>query len=278
MRADLHIHTYFSDGLQSPDEVAATAKNNGVELISVTDHDTSLAYPEIFSCCEKRGVKAVYGIEVSAYSKGVRLHTLGYGISHEHPVFKQFLKELAEGSLERTDDILSKLNKNGVKITVDEVLKHRKSDKAPVHAMYIARTAAEKGYCTQPFLFQKEYLSHGCVAYSELNRPTPERAVEVITACGGFSALAHPGRVELEKEELISLVKRLVGLGLKGIEAVYSTHTLKETAYYTEMANEYGLLVTGGSDTHFKEGKRMIGAPVFDCGKELCEKLGLQNT
>ena len=277
MRADLHIHTYFSDGLQSPDEVASIAKNNGVELISVTDHDTALAYPEIFSCCEKRGIKAVYGIEVSAYSNGVRLHTLGYGISPEHPVFKQFLKELAEGSLKRTDDILLKLKRQCVNITLDEVLKHRKSDKAPVHSMYIARAATEKGYCTQPFLFQKEYLSRGCAAYSELCRPTPEKAVEVITACGGFSSFAHPGRVELEKEELKSLVKRLAGLGLKGIEAVYSTHTQLEKAYYTEMANEYGLSVTGGSDTHFKEGKRIIGTPVFDCGKELCEKLGLQN-
>lgn len=278
MRSDLHIHTYFSDGLQSPDDVALIAKNNGVELISVTDHDTALAYPEIYSCCEKRGIKAVYGIEISAYLNGVRLHTLGYGINPEHPIYKSFLKELVDGSLERTDDMLSKLNKNGVHITLDEVLKHRKSDKAPIHAMYIARAAAEKGYCTNPFLFQKEYLSCGCKGYSELYRPTPEKAVEVITQCGGFSSLAHPGRITLEKEELITLVKRLVSLGLKGIEAVYSTHTELEKAYYTEMAKEYGLLVTGGSDTHFKEGKRRIGTPVFDCNNELCEKLGIQNT
>ena len=277
MRADLHIHTYFSDGLQSPDDVAATAKANGVELISVTDHDTALAYPEIFSCCEKRGVKAVYGIEVSAYSNGVRLHTLGYGISPEHPVFSQFLKELQEGSIKRTDDILNKLNKNGIHITLDEVLKHRKSDKAPVHAMFISRAAVDKGYANDAFVFQKQYLSRGCVGYSELFRPTPERAVEVITACGGISSLAHPGRVELEKEQLITLVKRLVSLGLKGIEAYHSAHTPKETAYYTEIAKEYGLLVTGGSDTHFKGGSKEIGTPVFDC-VELCEKLGIQNT
>ena len=275
MRADLHIHTYFSDGLQSPDDVAAIAKTNGVELISITDHDTALAYPEIFSCCEKRGIKAVYGIEVSAYSDGVRLHTLGYGISPEHPVFGEFLKELKEGSLKRTDDILKKLNKNGIRITLDEVLKYRKSDKAPVHGMYIARAAVEKGYAKDGFTFQKQYLSHGCEGYSELCRPSPEKAVEIITACGGFASLAHPGRIELEKEEVTALVKRLAGLGLKGIEAYHSTHTDLEKAYYTEMAKEYGLCVTGGSDTHFKEGSKRIGTPVFDCGQELCEKLGI---
>lgn len=274
MRADLHIHTYYSDGLQSPEDVAAIAKNNGVELISITDHDTALAYPEIFSCCEKRGIKAVYGIEVSAYKNGVRLHTLGYGISPEHPVFKTFLQELVDGSFNRTDDMLTKLRKNGIKITMDEVLKHRRSDKAPIHSMYVARAGAAKGYASDPFAFQKRFTSRGSFGYSEIGRPTPERAVEVITGCGGFSSLAHPGRIELGKEELIALVKRLVSLGLNGIEAVYSTHTQLEKAYYTEMAREYGLSVTGGSDTHFKEGKRQIGTPVFDC-VELCEKLGI---
>ena len=275
MRADLHVHTYFSDGLQSPDDVARIAKNNGVELVSVTDHDTALAYPELFSCCEKYGVKAVYGVEISAYTRGVRLHTLGYGISPEHPVFGKFLEELREGSIARTEDILSKLNKGGIRIAMDDVVKHRKCDRAPIHSMHIARACADKGYGTNAFLFQREYLSRGCIGYSELCRPTPERAVEVITECGGFSSLAHPGRISLPKEEVIDLVRRLCALGLKGIEAVYSTHTQLEKAYYTEMAKEYGLLVTGGSDTHFKEGNRSIGTPVFDCGKELCEKLGL---
>ena len=276
MRADLHIHTYYSDGLQSPDDVASIAENNGVELISVTDHDTALAYPEIFSCCEKRGVRAVYGIEISAYSNGVRLHTLGYGISPENATFNKFLKELQEGSLIRTEDILSKLKKVGINLTLDEVLAHRKSDKAPVHAMYISRVGAQKGYAPNPFAFQKNYLSRGCVAYSGLCRPSPERAVEIIASCGGFASLAHPGRIELDKGEVISLVKRLVGCGLKGIEGVYSAHTPQETAYYTEMAKEYGLYVTGGSDTHLKEGNKRIGTPVFDCGEELCEKLGLK--
>ena len=271
----MHIHTYFSDGLQSPDEVAAIAKNNGVELISVTDHDTALAYPELYSCCEKRGIKAVYGIEVSAYLNGVRLHTLGYGMDSEHPVFKSFLKELVDGSLIRTEDTLSKLNANGVHITMDEVLRHRKSDNAPVHSMYVARAGAEKGYAANPFAFQKQYVAIGRFGYSELGRPSPDRAVEVIAECGGIPVLAHPGRIELEKGELISLVERLIGLGLKGIEVEYSTHTQLEKAYYTEMAKKYGLLVTGGSDTHFKEGNRRIGTPVFDCGRELCEKLGI---
>lgn len=276
MRADLHIHTYCSDGLQSPEDVAIIAKNNGVKLISITDHDTALAYPEIFTHCEKRGIKAVYGIEISAYENGVRLHTLGYGINPEHPVFKKFLEELVDGSFARTEDILSKLRKNGIRIAFEDVLKYRRCNKAPIHSMYVARAGAQKGYYTNPFEFQKRYLSGGCIAYSEVGRPSPGKAVEIIEECGGLSSLAHPGRIELEKEEVISLIKRLAGLGLKGIEAYHSAHTPQETAYYEEVAKEYGLFVTGGSDTHFKEGNKQIGTPVFDCGEELCEKLGIK--
>ncbi len=275
MRADLHIHTYFSDGLQSPEDVALCAKSNGVGLISVTDHDTVLAYPELFTHCEKTGIKAVCGIEVSAYTDGVRLHTLGYGMDVNSALFKEFLSTLVTGSLERTDDILSKLKKSGVSLSLDEVLGQRKSPYAPVHSMHISRTAVKKGYAPDAFTFQRNFLSYGCDAYSGIGRPSPETAVEVITACGGFASLAHPGRIELEKQELIALVKRLVSKGLKGIEAEYSAHTSLQTAYYTQLAKEYNLSVTGGSDTHFHGGNKKIGTPVFDCGEELCEKLGL---
>lgn len=271
----MHIHTYYSDGLQSPDDVALSAVRNGVELVSVTDHDTCLAYPELFTCCENRKIKAVLGIEVSAYYKGVRLHTLGYGMDTENAVFKSFLKELNEGSVIRAEDRISKLNANGVRITMDDVLKYRKSENAPIHAMYIARAGAEKGYSSSPFEFHKKYFSRDSCANSEICRPEPERTVEIITSCGGFASVAHPGRIELEKQELIALVKRLVKCGLGGIEAVYSTHTQLETAYYKEMAKEYGLLVTGGSDTHFKDGGKAVGTPVFDCGRQLCDIFGI---
>ncbi len=275
MRADLHIHTYYSDGLQSPDDVAAIAKNNGVELVAVTDHDTALACPELFSACEKRGVKAVSGIEVSAYLNDIRVHILGYGFDVSNPDFTAFCAELVQGSFARTDDILSKLKRCGVNVTFDDVLKYRKSADAPVHAMYIARAGAAKGYAATPFAFHRNFLSKGCCAYSGMCRTSPEKAVEILLSCGAFVSLAHPGRIEFEKQEVISLVERLTECGLCGIEAVYSTHTQLEEAYYKEMAEKYGLTVTGGSDTHFKDGSKTIGTPVFDCGKELCKKLGV---
>lgn len=275
IRADLHIHTFYSDGVMSPAEVVFEAAEKGLNAIAVTDHDCMLAYPEIKALCNEKGIKAVSGIEVSAYENGVKIHTLGYNIDGENPNFKQFLKSLYEGSVKRAEDILFKLNKNGVRLSMDEVLKQRKSSLSPVHAMYIAGAGAEKDYAKTPFNFYTEYLASGGCAFSGICRPTPEEAINVINACGGFASLAHPARIELDNNELLRLLEKLVGCGLGGIEGVYSTHTAKETAYYKETAKAFNLLVTGGSDAHAKGGRKEIGTPVFFADEALAEKLGI---
>ena len=275
IRADLHIHTYYSDGLVTPGEVVAEAKRNGVRLIAVTDHDTMLATEEVKAFAKREGVEAISGIEVSAYEGDVKLHTLGYNVDENCPQYKAFAAELYEGSLPRAKDVLMKLNANGVSITLNDVLSERKYRNSPVHGMYIARAACKKGYAKAPFVFYAQYLSAGKCAFSAVGRPTPERAVQVITSCGGFASLAHPARVEMEKEELFSLLKRLKACGLGGIEAVYSAHTAFDTAYYKETAGALSLEVTGGSDTHYFGGRRKIGSPEFYIGKALADKLSL---
>lgn len=274
MTADLHIHTYYSDGLLSPVQVAQTAKSNGVDLIAVTDHDCALGYDEVKENCAKYGVKTVRGIEVSAYCGDIKIHTLGYNFDSGRPEFTEFYKRLYEGSLTRAEDIISKLNKNGVKLTFDEVDAQRKIKNAPVHGMHISRALANKGYCNKnAFSVYMNYLANGKCAYSAICRPSPEEAIGVINACKGFTSLAHPGRIEMERGELYDYIKRLKGAGLSGIEAVYSTHTVDDTAYYKELARDFGLIVTGGSDTHYESGNKRIGSPAFYPSEELVKKL-----
>lgn len=276
MRADLHIHTYYSDGLMSPSEVVTEAKLRGVDVIAITDHDTMLGFPEAQKAAKEKGIKVVAGLEVSAYKDGVKLHTLGYNVDCNREEFKTFAKQLFDGSLRRAEESVYLLNKNGVYITMDDVLCVRKSENSPVHSMHIAAAGAAKGYADNRFTFYLQYLAPGKCANSQLCRPSPEHAIEVINACGGFTSLAHPGRIEMEKQQLISLVKKLSSCGLCGIEAVYSTHTNEETAYYKEMASKFGLLITGGSDTHYKGGRKQIGTPVFDPDETLADKLGIE--
>lgn len=275
LRADLHIHTYYSDGLMPPAEVVSEASKKGLNALAVTDHDCMLACTEISELCKQKGIRAISGIEVSAYENGVKIHTLGYNLNAESADFRQFCKRLYDGSIKRTEDILYKLDKLGVRLTMDDVLKQRKSPLSPVHAMYIARAGAEKGYTNTPFSFYNEYLAFGKPAFSGLCRPTPEEAVEVINASGGFASLAHPARIELDKDELLRLIKKLKACGLCGIEGVYSTHTVNETAYYKETAKAFNLVVTGGSDTHVKGGRKEIGTPAFFIDEALADKLGI---
>lgn len=275
IRADLHVHTYYSDGLMSPAEVVTEAARKGLNALAVTDHDCMLACPEVFTLCKQKGIKAISGIEVSAYENGVKIHTLGYNLNAESADFRQFYKRLYDGSIKRTEDILYKLNKLGVRLTIDDILKQRTSPLSPIHAMHVARAGAEKGYKNTPFSFYTEYLAFGKSAFSEICRPSPEEAIEVINASGGFASLAHPARIELEKDGLLHLIRKLKACGLCGIEGVYSTHTVNETAYYKETAKAFNLLVTGGSDTHIKGGGKEIGTPAFFIDEALADKLGI---
>ncbi|MDE6373613.1 MAG: PHP domain-containing protein [Clostridia bacterium] len=273
IRADLHIHTYYSDGGQSPADVVAAARRRGVNLISVTDHDNSNGRREVRELAGRAGVTAVDGEEISAYFGDVKVHMLGYAMDYSNPAYIAFNKRLYDGADERTFDILNKLAAVGIKISYGEVVRERRCKQSPVHATYIAVAGARKGYARSPYDFYSRYLNYGTAGFSCVCRPTPEETARVITECGGFCSLAHPARVSIDKEGLIALIEKLIPCGLAGIEAVYSGHTAKETQYYKELAEKYSLLVTGGSDTHYAEGNRGVGDPLFYPDEKLLSAL-----
>lgn len=261
-RADMHIHTYYSDGTQSPADAVAAAVRAGLGLICLTDHDTMEGCGEIRSLAEAAGIRAVDGIEISAYG-AVKVHVLGYGLDRGCPEYVRYRRETVEGSFARCEDTLAKLRQRGIYVPFERVLTERTAEGTPLHSMFICRAAAKLGYAKSAGAFYLSCLADGKCAHSRIGRLTPEEAVAVIKACGGLSSLAHPGRIALEKSVKESLISRLAGLGLDGIEAVYSGHTEEETVYYKEIAQRYGLMVTGGSDTHSASGPRRIGFPEF---------------
>lgn len=271
-RADLHTHTYFSDGLLSPSDAVTLAIRNGVQLLAVTDHDNMLGCAEVADVCRQRGILSVKALEVSAYLD-TKIHVLGYALDDTHPAYVAFAKRVYDGSWERAYDVLAKLKKAGVSVSLDDVLRERRCPQSPLHTMYIARACTRRGYASSAPRFYLDYLNQGKVGYSNVGRPTPQEAVQVITQCGGFASLAHPGRINMEKQEVVDLVNSLCEAGLGGIEAVYSAHTVDETAYYKELAKQKHLLVTGGSDTHVDGGNRAIGKPEFYAEDELLARL-----
>ena len=271
-RADMHIHTYYSDGTQSPADVIAAAEAAGLGMIAVTDHDTMGASGQVKELAAEAGIRAVDGIEISAYGE-VKVHVLGYGQNRECAAFRRYYKEAVEGSFARCEDTLKKLKVQDICVPIDKVLAERAVEGTPVHSMFICRAAAKLGYAKTAGEFYLSYIVDGKCAHSRVGRLTPEQAVKTIKECGGISSVAHPGRISLEKNVKEGLISRLKALGLDGIEAVYSGHTVEETVYYKELARRYNLLVTGGSDTHSTVGSRRVGTPEFYPDEQLMRAL-----
>lgn len=274
MRADLHIHTHYSDGKYSPAEIAERAERAGLELLSMTDHDSLEGLEEKRAEAQKRGLLFVSGWEVSAYEGLCKVHVLGYRCERGGAYFR-FLEERKKGALVRAEDSLQKANRVlGLSLTMADVEREHAVKSAPLHTMHVVRAVTRALYrdTAREGEVYLNYFGAGKPAFSGLCRPTPSEAVHIIHESGGIAVLAHPGRIELSFSEREKLMRSLVGEGLNGLECVYSTHDWEQTEYFTAFAKGHGLLVTGGSDFH-AEGRFEIGIPYFEPSEELLQAL-----
>lgn len=276
IKADMHVHTYFSDGAYSPDKNFEEGKKVGLELLVITDHDNCQGFDEAAIAAEKYGLKTTICVEVSAYENGVKMHTLIYGADRENADFKALMNRLYTGSLERCEIVLGKLKGVGINLDMQEILAFKHCTEAPVHSFHIAGVGVKNGYAKSSVEFYLKYLAEGRPASSMHARPTPLEATEIGSAAGGVVSLAHPGRVRLSEYDLNKFVEKAKSFGLSGIETYYTTHTNEQTAYFKEMARRLKLFSTGGSDTHVYDGVHQIGKPDFYPDESLLAALNLR--
>lgn len=262
MRADLHLHTLYSDGIFSPSEIARRLAESGVTLCSFTDHDSMEGEEEKQAAAEQYSLTRVRGWEVSSYQNG-KVHMLGYRCERNAAYFS-FLKERTDGAFLRAEDARKKANAYfGLTVSTEDVAREHTKKDAPMHTMHVVRAFA-KALCTENLRdLYTEVFAYGKPAYSDLCRPDPFQALEIIHATGGITVLAHPGQIRLENSLRLELMDGLASRGLDGIECFHSTHTAEESAYFQEYANARGLLVTGGSDFHADNTPREVGIPEF---------------
>lgn len=271
MRADLHLHTYYSDGAYSPEEIARRAREAGVKLISMTDHDNMEGMDEKRAAAKAHDLKFVPGWEVSSYLD-VKVHVLGYNCA-QGAAYRAFLNKRKECALVRAEESLKKANAHfGLSLTMGDVLARQAKKDAPLHTMHVVRAFAERVGGTPGTLYDTVFAKN-CPAYSDYGRPTPTDAIEVIHACGGLAFLAHPGCIRLPQGERDALINALVLQGLDGIECTHSLHTEGEKEYFESYAARRGLLVSGGSDFHAEGRKRILGLPVFEADEKLLRAL-----
>ncbi len=245
--ADLHIHTIFSDGTFTPQEVVSRAKTLGLTAISITDHDSVDGIEAAMRAGEQSGVEVLSGVELSAWVAGDEMHILGYLIDHTDQELGVTLGRIREFRERRAEEMILKLRKMGVLLDMEEVLEE--AGLGAIGRPHIAEVLVKNGYAEyyeEAFL---KYIGDGCPAWVPKLQMTPKEIFSTIEKTGGIPVLAHPG---LEGRD--ELIPRLVAEGLEGLEVWYGREDESIVRRYQKLAQDYGLLVTGGSDCHGTRG------------------------
>ena len=244
--ADLHTHSTASDGQHSPAELVGLAKEAGIEVLAITDHDTVDGVGEALEAGRTLGVRVIPGIELSAREYNT-FHILGYGIDPADPGLNARCEERRASRDRRSLRIIEYLAEKGMPISLEEV--EAVAGGIVIGRPHFARVMLDKGYITNYrhafdlYLDTQEYHD-----YMGNARPPVERCIRVLKGAGGKVSMAHPHQIGIDNEALEEQVRELVALGLDAIECYYPKHTEAQTAFYLKLAEKYGLHVTGGSD------------------------------
>lgn len=248
MTIDLHSHTTASDGELSPSDLVKTAHEHGVTVLAVTDHDTTDGIPEAQSQAEALGMTLVHGIELSAESpEDGDVHMLGYFIDITDEAFQERLKQFRENRYHRARGMVRKLNELGIPVEWETV--QAIAGDAAIARPHVARALMRGGYVESMQDAFDKYIADDGPAYVNRERMLPEEAIDLIHSVGGVAVMAHPGLVD--KYEV--MLRRLAKNGLDGVEVNHPRNPPEVTEHVTQIATEFGLIMTGGSDFHRPE-------------------------
>lgn len=249
-RIDLHTHSLYSDGAQTPTELVHTAHAAGLSAIALTDHDCVAGVAEAMAAGERLGVEVIPGVELSAQSD-TELHILGYFVDIHNQKLQDTMAYALQVRNERQGETCRKLNEQGVAITIEEV-RAEANGSAVLCRAHFAQIMVRKGYAASVKDAFAKYLSVGCYAYSNRQALTGAEAIAVIKQSGGLAVVAHPHLIKMPDAELKEYLKSLIPYGLDGLEGYYSDYTPEMQARYCAMATELGLVISGGTDYHGK--------------------------
>lgn len=242
IRAELHSHSTYSDGVYEPAEVARLCAEHGVEVWSLTDHDTCAGCAEAARAAKELGITFIPGIEVSAFADR-SIHVLGYGVDPESRVLNEYSKRRLQARRDRMKLMIDKLGELGVPIEYKRVAEI--AGEGAIARPHLAKALEEAGHVASMQEAFDKWISNDGAAYVETPWPKVPDAIELIREAGGIAVLAHPGIYD--RDELIG---EWLEAGLAGIEAKHPKHTPEEEARYTEMARAAGVLCTASSDFH----------------------------
>jgi len=254
LKADLHLHTFYSDGKLSPEELIQKAKLSGLDTLAVTDHDSVEGVEEAMHYGRLNDIEIIPGVELSSEYKGQEVHVLGYFMDYKDPGFLDYLASFRVKRLMRAEKIVERLNSMNIKITIDDVLSKAKGNAAigRPHIAFALMAANVVSNYNEAFF---KYIGDNKPAYVKKPNISTSDAVKLITEASGLSFIAHPGKTIRD-----NLIIELIEQGVDGIEIIHPSHTRDDIAYFLDITGQYFLLESGGSDFH---GGRMNDDSIF---------------
>lgn len=249
LNADLHCHSNVSDGTLSPEDVAARAQRNGVELWALTDHDEMGGQARARDAAHRLGMSYLTGSEISVTFAGETVHIVGLGFDPDYPDLVRGLAATRGGREQRARNMAADLERVGVPGAFEGALKYVGNPDL-ISRTHFARYMVEIGICKELADVFKRYLTEGKPGYVKHQWAKLNDAVRWITEAGGVAVIAHPGRYDLTPNEEFALFTEFKALGGLGVEVVTGSHTVPEYQKYADLACELGLLASRGSDFH----------------------------
>ncbi|RDU22319.1 PHP domain-containing protein [Anaerosacchariphilus polymeriproducens] len=247
---DLHVHSNASDGTYSPEEIIVYGKKKNLKALALTDHDTVDGLSSAFAAASKYDMELVSGIELSTEYKGKDVHILGLFINWEDPDFLKSLKQFQNSRDLRNEKMILKLNQEaGFDISLKQMKERFGSDVVLTRA-HVARYLLEHGYIKSMEQAFHKYIGDNCKYFIPREKVTPQQGIALIQKAKGIPILAHPLLYSLSKNELRILVSSLKESGLMGLEAIYSRNKGFDESNMRQLARDYDLLISGGSDFH----------------------------
>ncbi len=249
LNADLHCHSVVSDGTLTPEALAERAKNNGVELWALTDHDEIGGQHRAAAAARANGMKYVTGTEISVTFIGTTVHIVGLGFDPDDGRMKAGLLKTRGGRRERAMEMSDGLEKVGIKGAFEGALKFVGNPDL-ISRTHFGRFLVETGVCKDTNEVFRKYLTEGKPGYVEHRWANLKDAVTWITQAGGIAVIAHPARYKFTPNEEFALFTEFKAHGGQAVEVVTGSHTAAEYVTYADTAREYGLAASRGSDFH----------------------------
>ena len=245
---DLHTHSNFSDGTDTPEQLLDKAEKAGLGAVALTDHNTVKGLPDFLKAARGKTVRAIAGTELSSDYNGIELHILALFLRPEQfDAVTEKMDDYHRRKEQSNLDLVDRLNKAGY--ALDYAVIKAATPEGQVNRALIAAELLRLGYVESVKDAFKRLLKPECGYYTPPCRPSPEETVRFIKSLGAVAVLAHP-LLNLDEGQLRQLLPSLKEAGLDAMETIYSTYTPEETAVAKQIAEDFGLLESGGSDYH----------------------------